>query len=71
MGGAEERLKTPPSLYSKNDAPVQLVLCADTIGQVRNERYLIFHGASVGYFETFHLAAMLCCTCSHGPGREG
>lgn len=34
--GAEERPTTPSSLYSKNEAPAQMVLCVDTIGQVRS-----------------------------------
>lgn len=32
---AEKPPKAPASLYSKNEAPVQLVLCIDTMGQVR------------------------------------
>ncbi len=32
---AEKPSKAPASLYSKNEAPVQLVLCIDTMGQVR------------------------------------
>lgn len=31
---AEKPPKAPASLYSKNEAPVQLVLCVDTMGQV-------------------------------------
>lgn len=31
---AEKPPKAPASLYSKHEAPVQLVLCIDTMGQV-------------------------------------
>ena len=32
--GDENTPPVPASMYSKNEAPAQLVLCADTIGQV-------------------------------------
>lgn len=36
MEADEDKPKAPVSPYSKNEAPVHLVMCVDTMGQVRS-----------------------------------